>query len=187
MTARKRLTRSRTDWIVSGLCGGLGTFLGVQPIFVRGVLAALVLFSGLLWVGALLYLVLWVVVAAVGSSAASRDETAREGIHEMGERVKDAVSAAKTTGSRRSRRWVIGLVATVAGLVMLGNEMGIGLFAWLDSGLRAPLAILVVGILMMSGRGNGSGEASAASEGEAGNEEGDGATEDEGEPSDEDE
>ena len=150
MTDRKKLTRSRSNWYMSGLCGGLGQFFGLEPTIVRAVLAVLVLMSGALGIGALLYIVLWFVVAPEGSTAAGADEKTREGIQEMGDKVKDAVSAAKSAGSHHDRRWMVGLVVTLVGLVLLAGQMGISLITLLDSGLRLPLAIFVIGILVMS-------------------------------------
>lgn len=40
----KRLYRSRSDRMLSGLCGGLGEFLGTDPTVIRLVFALLTLF-----------------------------------------------------------------------------------------------------------------------------------------------
>lgn len=188
MTKRKRLTRSRSNWYMSGLCGGLAAYLGVAPMIVRAVLAAVVILTGMLGLWALIYLVLWFVVAAEGSSAASADETAREGIAEIGGKVKDAVTAAKTTGSQRSKPWMVGLLLAVVGVVLLAKEMGISLFTVLETPLRPPLALLVIGAMIMSaGRVDSPEEAaaSAPSEPESGEFEGEVEVEEEEEEEEE--
>lgn len=50
----KRLTRSRTDRVVAGVCGGLGQYLNVDPVVVRVLAVAI----GLMSFGTLLLLYL---------------------------------------------------------------------------------------------------------------------------------
>src|SRR5262245_21036654 len=49
----RRLTRSRDDRLVAGVCGGLGKYFGIDPVIFRVASVALVFLGG---VGALLYL-----------------------------------------------------------------------------------------------------------------------------------
>lgn len=58
MTA-KRLTRSRTDRKIAGVCGGLATYFGIDPIIPRLLLVFLVLGAGM---GLLAYLICWIVI-----------------------------------------------------------------------------------------------------------------------------
>ena len=69
----QRLYRSRTDRVLGGVLGGLGSYLGIDPLFLRIAVALLtVLGAGALVVA---YIVMWVVVpeeplaAAPGSYA----------------------------------------------------------------------------------------------------------------------
>ena len=54
----KRLTRSRTDVILGGVCSGLANYLGIDPVFVRIFFILVGVFGGF---AVLLYLILWVV------------------------------------------------------------------------------------------------------------------------------
>lgn len=56
-TGPKRLTRSRDDRMISGVCGGLARYLNIDATLVR-VLMVVALFVGFLTPG-LLYLVAW--------------------------------------------------------------------------------------------------------------------------------
>ena len=58
MTA-KRLTRSRTDRKIAGVCGGIANYFGIDPIIPRLALVFLVLGAG---VGLLAYLICWIVI-----------------------------------------------------------------------------------------------------------------------------
>ncbi len=45
-TAHKRLYRSETNKVFAGICGGLGEFLDVDPVFIRFLWVLLVVFTG---------------------------------------------------------------------------------------------------------------------------------------------
>jgi phage shock protein C len=54
----KRLFRSRKDRVIGGVCGGLGTYMNIDPVLIRVVWAVLI-FSG---IGALVYLISWIII-----------------------------------------------------------------------------------------------------------------------------
>src|SRR5207253_7393451 len=53
------LRRSREDRVIAGVCGGLGRYLGVDPILLRVALVVLAIGGG---VGFLIYGVAWLVI-----------------------------------------------------------------------------------------------------------------------------
>lgn len=55
----KRLVRSRDDRMLLGVCGGLASYLNVDPVIVRLVAVLLTLWNG---VGLLIYIVLAVIM-----------------------------------------------------------------------------------------------------------------------------
>ena len=59
MADAKRLTRSRTERWIGGVCGGIGNYFNLDPTIIRVVfvLAALILGGGLL-----IYLILWLII-----------------------------------------------------------------------------------------------------------------------------
>ena len=56
---RKRLTRSRTDRMIAGVCGGFADYAGVDVNLVRLALVALTLFAGS---GIVLYVIAWLIL-----------------------------------------------------------------------------------------------------------------------------
>lgn len=50
----------RQDGIIAGVCGGLGTFFGLRPLWFRLLFVLLMLPGGV--PGVLIYLVLWLVI-----------------------------------------------------------------------------------------------------------------------------
>jgi len=57
----KRVYRSRQDRKIAGVCGGLGDYFDLDPVFFRLVFLLSILVGGL---GALAYLVMWIMVPA---------------------------------------------------------------------------------------------------------------------------
>lgn len=46
MTEPKRLYKSHTNKVFAGICGGLGEYLGVDPVLLRLIWLLMVIFSG---------------------------------------------------------------------------------------------------------------------------------------------
>jgi len=61
----KRIYRDPDDRLIGGVCGGLGAFLGIDPVIVR-ILFILFLIFG---IGLLVYIILWIVVPEARTTA----------------------------------------------------------------------------------------------------------------------
>jgi phage shock protein C len=72
MADTKRLTRSRTERWIGGVCGGIGNYFSTDPTVIRVIfiLAALIMGGGLL-----IYLILWLIIPL--------EPEAKEAIEEM--------------------------------------------------------------------------------------------------------
>lgn len=57
--AYRKLTRSKTDKKVAGICGGLGEYFDIDPVIFRLIFLFLLLCAG---GGLILYLIFWIVV-----------------------------------------------------------------------------------------------------------------------------
>jgi phage shock protein PspC (stress-responsive transcriptional regulator) len=58
MIMAKKLYRSRKDYMLAGICGGLGEYFDIDPTIIR----LLVAFSIFLGGGILVYLIAWIVI-----------------------------------------------------------------------------------------------------------------------------
>lgn len=76
----KRIYRSTTDRVIGGVAAGLAAYIGIDPLLVRLVFVILALANGL---GALLYLALWLLLPALGSTATSPREVIQDNIREL--------------------------------------------------------------------------------------------------------
>jgi len=61
LNSPKRLTRSRKDRMIAGICGGIADYMVVDPTVVR-LIFALATFFTVLFPGVLIYLIMWIVV-----------------------------------------------------------------------------------------------------------------------------
>jgi phage shock protein C len=63
-TSAARVRRSKTDRVVAGVCGGLGSYFGVDPLWFRLAFVVLAVGGG---AGVLLYIIGWVVIPEAGN------------------------------------------------------------------------------------------------------------------------
>lgn len=96
----RRLRRSRSDRVLGGVFGGLGPYLGIDPVVLRVAWAALTVVS--FGTGIVAYAVAWIVIPE-----------ARRG--------RDPKGSART--DRDAGRLVIGVVFLVMGLGLLAREV----------------------------------------------------------------
>jgi phage shock protein PspC (stress-responsive transcriptional regulator) len=66
----RRLTRSRTDHKIAGVCGGFAAYSGIDVNIVRLVMVLLALLGGS---GVVLYLVAWAIVPAEDAAGAAAE------------------------------------------------------------------------------------------------------------------
>ncbi len=100
MPEAPRLTRSETDRLVAGVCGGLATHFGIDTTIVRIVFILLAVFGGS---GVVLYLALWLIVPRETKVDAMPRDVVRDGVDEGRRLAKEGTDAAKR-GYRRLRR-----------------------------------------------------------------------------------
>ena len=152
-----RLTRSRAQRMLFGVAGGIARWLGVDPALVRIAFIALAFVNG---VGVIAYAVLAVVLAAddAPTDAGGRDDdppTTKLAAPPYGPAPSPEE---EREAARRETRARQGLGAGVAlvGLWLLGRQLG--LLPDLQWSVVAPLALIVVGLLLLAGRGTSTRE-----------------------------
>lgn len=57
----KKYYRSRQNNMIGGVCGGLGNYFNVDPIFIRILFVFLSVITSISGIGILLYIILWAV------------------------------------------------------------------------------------------------------------------------------
>ena len=77
----KRLTRSTSDKILGGVCGGFSAYSGIDANLLRVIVVVLSLFSG---VGIILYVAAWLLVPADNSTRTEGERIYQDVRRQMG-------------------------------------------------------------------------------------------------------
>jgi len=125
-----RLTRSETDRIIAGVCGGLAAYMNMDPVLVRLAFAVLLFASG---IGLPIYIILWVIMPLADDLNRPNAEVLQHNIEEMGDTVSSSVI-------RFGRPGTVGVM-----LVMLGVYFTLEQFGWALGGVFWPILIIGLG------------------------------------------
>lgn len=132
--SQARLTRSDTDRMIAGVCGGLAHYLNVDPVLVRLAFILLFFASG---IGFPLYLILWIIMPGESSVDEVEGDVIQKNISEVGETVYSGVN-------RLGRPGTIGVM-----LILLGAYFLISQFGWLEGAVFWPLLIVGFGVYLL--------------------------------------
>jgi len=124
--SRPRLTRSALDRIFGGVCGGIGTHLGVNAWVVRAAVAILTV--GLPSLGILSYVLAWVVLPAPTLS--------------------DLPGADRPRSGRPEATILLGGAVIAMGVVALANQLG--LLRGPQGDLLAPILLALLGLALLA-------------------------------------
>lgn len=118
-TGERILRRSRTDQVIAGVCGGLGRYLGIDPVMLRIAFVLLLVTGG---TGFLLYVIAWI---AIPEEAEGED-------------------LGPAPEPRGDLWWFVGV-----GLIALGGVLLIDrLVPWFDR-VVGPLVLVAVGVAVL--------------------------------------
>lgn len=110
MEQPKRLTRSTTNKVIAGVCGGLGDYFNVDPTVLRILFVALVVWGGS---GVLLYIILWLVIPESGKETVPVNERVQQASQEIGARAQDVAKSLQP--NRISGGVLVGAILIVIG------------------------------------------------------------------------
>jgi phage shock protein C len=137
-----KLTRSRTDKFLGGVCGGLGQYLGVDSSIVRIIFLLLMFGSGL---GLPVYILLWIILPAEGTVQApiSGPEFERR-LQGMGDDIRESARAPHP----RAGLW-FGAALIVVGGVLFVERLGIPWLAWIHTDIVWPVLVICIGVAFL--------------------------------------
>lgn len=143
-----RIYKSSTQKLITGVCGGLAEYFGVDPVLVR---AAFVVVTLLWGAGLLVYIALAFIIPSRQTAGATPAETIQRNIddlsHEAQQRAKEMADAVKAGGERRRNTLAIILIGV--GLVLLAGQGMTVFFVWWF--VIAPLLLIGLGIAVLMG------------------------------------
>lgn len=132
-----RLTRSNTDQIIAGVCGGIATYLGIDSVLIRLAFLILLFASG---IGLPIYFILWIIMPQADHGEVNNAETIKKNLDEMGERLYTSVG-------KIGQPQTVGILLVIMGVFFLFSKMGV-----IHSGIFWPLLIIGFGIYMLINR-----------------------------------
>lgn len=123
---QRRLVRSRDDRVIGGVCGGLGKYLGVDPVLIR-IAALLLVFAG--GAGVVLYVIGWIAIP------------------EESEGVTIPTAPAEPEAADRTRSAVaLGLIFIALGALFLADAIWPDFLSWR---YIWPIALIAIGAAIL--------------------------------------
>ena len=145
-----RITKSKTDRIVDGVCGGLAEYFGIDSLLVRLAFVALMFING---IGLILYIVLVIIMPNAEKLDQPQKETIQENVQEIGERIKEAGEELGTAVSKKIEEkhtnhagW-FGILLILIGVIFLLKNLN--LIRWFDNDIIWPLIIIFIGAWLL--------------------------------------
>ena len=127
MSSPKPLTRSQSDRLIAGVCGGLAAYFNLDSTLVRFLFIAIILLGGS---GILIYLILWIFLPNQSTTEVTmKKET-------------DHPQSSKSTKS------TLGLFLIGLGILLLLENFGIGRYLMLQK--TWPSIFIILGLLVLS-------------------------------------
>jgi len=148
---KKKLYRSRKDYMIAGVCGGIAEYFDVDSTLVRLLTVLIVLLGG---AGIVAYLIAWVIIPKnpeqVSDDAFDQREQfkdkVKKGAEEVIEEVKEHFeSESHSHISGKNERLLVGIIIIVIGVIFLLNSF----FPWIAIGRLWPLLLIAAGIVFI--------------------------------------
>jgi phage shock protein C len=155
MAITKRLYRSREDKIVAGVCGGMGEYFNVDPVWIRLIFVLLTIVDG---AGILIYVVCWILMPLNPGQKPTTDTFAEKTVDTLAKKIKSKHEHSKTAKdipkppARRNHSGAIifGLI-----LILLGTAFMLKyLFKSFNMMFTWPIIIIAIGLYLIFRRVN---------------------------------
>lgn len=145
MEQTRKLERSKTDRIVTGVCGGFGAYFDVDPVWFRLAFVLLALAGG---GGVILYILFAIVMPSEDAPAGDARDTVRQGFEDLSGRARDMVDGVRG-GRHDARRTAAVLLILVGAIVLIDN---LGWLWWFDAGMLWAIALIGLGVWLLARR-----------------------------------
>jgi len=136
-----RLYRSKSNRMIGGVCGGLGTFLNIDPIFIR-LLFVLLLFGSDF--GLILYILLWILIPEEGKAYGFKEESFGDRVKSMGDDIQVAV-----TQPHPQAGLIMGIGLIVIGGLLFVDRLNLAWLDWFNMDVLWPALLIVGGIALL--------------------------------------
>ena len=132
-----RLTRSKSDKVIAGVCGGLGAFLNIDSTLVRLAFVILLFASG---IGLPIYVILWIIMPEADGESRFDSEAIQKNLGDIGDSLQSGFS-------RIDRRGTVGILLVLMGAYFLFSQLG--WLNWISGAVFWPLVIVGFGAYLL--------------------------------------
>jgi phage shock protein C len=141
---KNHLYRSETNRVIAGVCGGLGEFLGIDPLIVR---IFFIIWTVLGQASVLVYFILWVIIP--NKSVSDTGESFNS--NELGARFRQMGRELGEVARQPSQELITyaGIALIGWGLYYLLRHFGFPWFAWNYSFLFWPALLIIAGVFIL--------------------------------------
>lgn len=142
----KRLTRSRTNRILGGVCGGVAEYFGIDATILRIAVVLLALWKG--WM-VTVYVVAWIVMPDA-DAAPSGDDRVKQVTNDVKHAAERVAGTLRADSTRQTTRYIVGGIIVLFGAVALIRPyVSWDLLRW---DFFWPLVLIAVGALILTRR-----------------------------------
>lgn len=149
--SNQRLSRSTSDRMIAGVCGGLGKYFSVDPTMVRLVFLLLLFLGG---GGFLLYFILWIVVPNEQQLGASPQDVMQANTQELAQSARDfgqslGQAVGSSSGDMAPSAARNGPLIFAVVLIFLGIWFLLQNLLHIDLGQLWPVILIVIGLALL--------------------------------------
>jgi phage shock protein C len=151
---KTQLTRSRTDRMLAGVCGGLATYLGVDAVWVRLFFVLITVVPN--GIGILVYLILWIIMPEAGQESLPTEQRVQSNAQDIAGKAQEFaqnVGQSLRGAPNRQAGIFVGVTLILLGVAFLLNNFH--WFWWLSLDRWWPLLLVVGGIALLVNRMRG--------------------------------
>lgn len=143
----QKLTRSRKERILFGVCGGLANYFGMDPTIIRLLFVVLTLAGGS---GPLLYIILaFVVPEEKEGKQGNREKNLQNFAKDVGKRAQNLAGEIKKSQKNQEKiRNLLGLGVILLGIILLVQQF-VNINAFINWDFVWPGAIILIGLLII--------------------------------------
>ncbi|MFH1849160.1 MAG: PspC domain-containing protein [archaeon] len=137
----KKLYRSRENKVLAGVCGGIGEYFSIDPVWIR---LAFVLFAMAHGIGVLIYIVGWIIIPENPDHKTGKKTTAENTV----DRIRSELKSCKTSKVKCQGN---GTVAFGVFLLFIGSVLLLkNIFSWFSFSYIWPLSLIALAIYLIT-------------------------------------
>ena len=153
---KTHLYRSESNRMLGGVCGGLGDYLALDPIFIR--LFFVLLFFGQ-GSGMIIYLILWIIMPNESNVQADKslEDNIKASTENFGERVQTIGQEFGTAMRNPNPQagMIVGIALITLGGVLFIENLGIYSLRWISFDVLWSLLLIIGGVVILQRRTQG--------------------------------